>query len=69
MRLHRAVAEGLQGFGGLLRCTECGAERPLGNIGQKLASGWPKCCGYTMRWVTQRQLDLRPEQSDGGPHG
>ena len=51
------VAASLDGFGGILRCEVCGRKRMLGNVGMKLANGWPKHCGYTMRWWTQRQID------------
>lgn len=57
MSIHDKIGGDLQGFGGLLRCRECGNERALGNVGDKLANGWPKCCGYTMRWITRRELD------------
>jgi hypothetical protein len=45
-------------FGGILRCTECGEEHTLSSLlaGKYLANGWPKHCGYTMRWVTDREL-------------
>lgn len=52
-----AIGNELQGFGGFLRCETCGTKRPLGNVGAKLANGWPKHCGYTMRWWTRRQVD------------
>lgn len=52
-----SIAAELQVFGGLLRCTKCGLELPLGEVGPRLRHGWPRHCGYTMRWVTQRQLD------------
>ena len=56
--LHTALAADLEPFGGILRCTDgCGREQSLGNIASHLGGGWPKCCGYTMRWVTQRELD------------
>lgn len=55
--LNLAIAADLEPFGGILRCTTCGTKRPLGDVAVKLAHGWPKCCGYTMRWVTQRELD------------
>lgn len=55
--VHDAIGGALSGFGGHLRCETCGHKRQLGNIGRKLATGWPKCCGYTMRWWTQRQID------------
>ena len=51
------VSPELQELGGLLRCTVCGREQPLGHVGEKLVNGWPECHGYTMRWITQRQLD------------
>lgn len=54
-----------QKLGGLLRCRTCGKQRPLGDVSSKLAHGWPTCCGHTMEWITQRQLDAgddhRPE--------
>lgn len=46
----------LTDFGGVLRCTTCGGEQPLGDVGGSLRNGWPECCGYMMRWVTGRQL-------------
>lgn len=57
--IHDKIGADLQGFGGILRCMTCGHEQPLGSVGNKLANGWPKCCGYTMRWVTARQLAER----------
>lgn len=46
-------------LGGFLRCEECRAERPLTvpEAGSFMEGGWPKCCGYSMRWWTQRQID------------
>jgi hypothetical protein len=55
--IHDKIATDLGGFGGVLRCETCRRTSPLGSIGHKLANGWPKCCGYTMRWWTQRQID------------
>jgi hypothetical protein len=45
--------------GGFLRCENCGRQEELGrtDIAVNLRQGWPKCCGYTMRWWTQRQID------------
>lgn len=51
-----SLGETLKGFGGLLRCMTCGREKPLGDPGEKLSEGWPRCCGYTMRWITERQF-------------
>lgn len=57
MSIQNKIGDTLQSFGGYLECTECGHKKPLGNAGNKLANGWPKCCGYTMRWFTQKELD------------
>lgn len=46
----------LESMGGYLECQTCGAKQGLGNVGEKLLRGWPKCCGYTMRWITAREL-------------
>ena len=64
--VHTAIAADLSGFGGILRCTgECSCRQDLSErqIAKYLRYGWPKCCGYTMRWVTQRELD----ESAGSP--
>ena len=55
--LHEALGDELIGFGGVLRCETCKRIQALGDVGSKLKDGWPKCCGYTMRWWTQRQID------------
>jgi hypothetical protein len=61
MSIHDVIGSELQEFGGLLRCTKCDRERTLGSVSHRLANGWPKCCGYTMRWMTQRQLDTEDQ--------
>ena len=53
---HDAIAADLVPLGGILRCGECGTERSLGDVAAYLRDGWPKCCGYTMTWVTRREL-------------
>jgi hypothetical protein len=55
--LSRAIAADLSGFGGILRCSTCHGVQDAGDIARNLREGWPACCGYTMTWVTQRQLD------------
>ena len=67
MSIHESIARDLRPVGGILRCEQCGHEEKLQNarIGGYLASGWPECCGYTMMWITQRQLDA----AAGGPGG
>jgi len=54
-----AIGASLDGFGGILRCGICHAERPMqpGDGGQYTATGWPKCCAQSMMWWTQRQID------------
>jgi hypothetical protein len=55
--LPAAIGAELQSHGGILRCQKCQAEQPLGDTGHHTAHGWPKCCGETMLWITQRLLD------------
>jgi hypothetical protein len=56
--LNDHIGGALSGFGGVLRCETCRRIEPLGDPGQRVTStGWPKCCGYTMRWWTQRQIN------------
>ena len=56
--LGKARAGALDGFGGYLRCRDCGHGADLGNPGARvLGLGWPKHCGYTMEWITQGQID------------
>ncbi len=54
----QGFARSLQGItddhGGILRCTVCEREEPV--EARYWREGWPKCCGYTMRWVTAREL-------------
>lgn len=51
-----AIAADLALFGGVLRCGECGGERPLDDVAGHLAHGWPEHCGKTMTWVTLKEL-------------
>lgn len=55
--MHEKIGGELQGMGGFLRCSECGLRAKVGDVGRRLREGWPKCCGYTMTWWTQRQID------------
>jgi hypothetical protein len=56
--LPSAMSDALGGFGGFLRCESCGKTSPVGDPGRRVTgAGWPKCCGYTMRWWTDRQID------------
>jgi hypothetical protein len=54
----QSLSDELGAMGGVLRCMTCGGEQDLGDPGARIAGGvgWPKCCGYTMRWITARQL-------------
>lgn len=59
MSVHNKIAGDLAGFGGVLRCTVCKYEEPVGGpdgIAASLSDGWPRCHGYTMTWVTDRLL-------------
>lgn len=53
------AAADLDALGGILRCSECGTRKTLstGDIAGYLEHGWPVCHGFTMTWVTQRELD------------
>jgi hypothetical protein len=53
----KSLGQELKSFGGHLECTVCGNKQPLRNVGYKLSNGWEKCCGYTMRWITQNELN------------
>ncbi|HET6916649.1 MAG TPA: hypothetical protein VFH56_11220 [Acidimicrobiales bacterium] len=57
--LHDAIGASLGQFGGILRCETCRVEVKMSadRAARYTRSGWPKCCGYTMRWWTQRQID------------
>lgn len=57
----------LQAFGGFLQCGACGHREELGDVGSRLRDGWPQCCGYTMTWWTQRQIDAgeAPREDEG----
>jgi hypothetical protein len=57
--LPEVIGQSLDQFGGYLRCETCHAERAMrpGMAGRFTARGWPKCCGHTMRWWTQSQID------------
>lgn len=63
-RFKGAITEEYNALGGLLRCRQCGHEQALhdGDAGRYLFNGWPEHCGYTMTWVTQRQLDAESEE-------
>lgn len=51
------ASQELSKLGGILRCQSCHRTEPLGDIGSNLSNGWPTCCGHTMHWWTQRQID------------
>ena len=54
--IHDIVAAEIEPFGGFLRCETCRRVEALGETANHLRAGWPRCCGYTMRWWTQRQI-------------
>lgn len=51
------LAEELKNMGGYLKCEICDKTKSLGNVENKLCNGWDKCCGYTMRWITQKEIN------------
>lgn len=61
----RAAHEDLALMGGVLVCDSCAVSRPIGDaddIGRWSREGWPMCCGYTMRWITERELGGAPSR-------
>jgi hypothetical protein len=53
-----AIGDALSDFGGFLRCETCHRTAELGDPGRRVTGqGWPKCCGLTMHWWTQSQID------------
>lgn len=41
-----------------VRCTHCGNEKTV-DFGHCLSNGWPECCKYTMRLITQaKDIDI-----------
>jgi hypothetical protein len=53
MRMIKMYNKEIEKFGGYLKCEVCGHELPLDHTVEYLTSGWPRCCGYTMRWITK----------------
>ena len=61
------MSKALLELGGYLRCETCGARRELGDVGAKLAHGWPRHCGLTMRWWTALQVEAGEDQPGPTP--
>jgi hypothetical protein len=61
-----AIAADVAVAGGVLRCGECGAGQPVGDIAEHLARGWPKCHGLTMTWVTLKLLAAESREVPDG---
>lgn len=57
--MYAEITDSLDQFGGFLRCETCGSikELEVGAAGRYTRKGWPECCGRTMRWWTQKQID------------
>ena len=53
--MYKDMANSLEKFGGHLECSVCHRKEPLSSIEDKLRTGWPVCCGYTMTWITAKQ--------------
>ncbi len=58
MGIHVEIAKGMPPLSHL-ECMECGRKKPVGDVPTRMAYGWPKCCGYTMRLFTQRETAER----------
>ena len=56
MSVHDAAATAMPPLSHL-ECMECHACRRVGEVAGKLRNGWPKCCGYTMRLFTVREVE------------
>jgi hypothetical protein len=54
--LHDRIGATLDSLGGVLRCGHCRSEHAMYQSRKYLRDGWPECCGFTMTWVTARQL-------------
>jgi hypothetical protein len=52
--------------GGILRCGACGSEQPVGDIAANLTTGWPRCHGLTMTWVTLKLLAAETREVPDG---
>lgn len=65
--LKESLHQSLAAIGGVLRCETCKAIQPLGDVVNRIygQDGWPTHCGYTMRWVTGRQLREELAQQKG----
>lgn len=57
MNLYQAIGSDLNSRGGYLKCEKCGRTRNLGDTAGYLRNGWPECHGFTMTWITQKQID------------
>lgn len=55
--LHEKIGQQLDSMGGYLKCNTCGREKSLSGTADYMRTGWPKCCGYTMTWITQRMIE------------
>lgn len=58
MKTTETVTAGIEDtHGGFLRCETCHHVEPTKPAsGSYFQLGWPRCCGYTMRWWTARQV-------------
>jgi hypothetical protein len=52
--------------GGILRCEECGGERPADDVAGYLRDGWPRHCGTTMTYVTLKLLAAESREVPDG---
>lgn len=63
--IHQKIADNLPA-GGYLECQQCGSRGEVGSVADRLKNGWPKCCGYTMRWKMKDECRVRKAALEGG---
>jgi len=60
MDIHDAGKQFFGEFKGALVCAKCGESKPLGSaeaLTNYFSAGFPLCCGETMTWKTQFELE------------
>lgn len=56
MSIHQAIADAMPKLSHL-ECDTCHRRRDVGDVAFHFRHGWPVCCGYGMRLVTQAEVD------------
>lgn len=57
--IHEKIGVDVEPLVSHLECMECGKKQDMnkGNFGLNLQHGWKKCCGYTMRLFTKKEVE------------